>query len=175
ADVAATKANPQCRSWLGPNQLGITTPEQATPAAHRAHTRHHRTHARHAHRHAAAAPSGPSASPAPAAPKTPDTPKLPPLPNLPDAQNLVRQNEVREGGERIGLVTSLEPVRLANGRIGARLHLKLDRSTPAVPVDSTWAVRPRSALSLKYLELVRGHSRKTIPDGGHVAATQSRN
>jgi virulence factor Mce-like protein len=95
--------------------------------------------------------------------------------DLPDAQNLVRQNEVREGGERIGLVTALDPVRLPNGRIGARLHLKLDRSTPAVPVDSTWAVRPRSALSLKYLELVRGHSHKTIPENGHVAATQSRN
>jgi virulence factor Mce-like protein len=95
--------------------------------------------------------------------------------DLPDAQNLVRQNEVREGGERIGLVTALEPVRLPNGRVGARLHLKLDRSTPAVPVDSTWAVRPRSALSLKYLQLVRGHSRKTIPEDGHVAVTQSRN
>src|SRR3954454_16801802 len=62
--------------------------------------------------------------------------------DLPNAQNLVRQNEVREGGQRIGLVTQLEPVRLPGGRIGARLSLKIDRDTPPVPVDSTWAVRP---------------------------------
>jgi ABC-type transporter Mla subunit MlaD len=95
--------------------------------------------------------------------------------DLPNAQDLVRQNEVREGGERIGLVTKLEPVRLRDGKIGARLHLKLDRSTPAVPVDSTWAVRPRSALSLKYLELVRGRSHKTVPENGHMGVTQARN
>jgi virulence factor Mce-like protein len=89
ADVAVTKQFPECRSWLGPNQLGITTGEQATPAAHRAHTRHHaRRHARHVHRPAAAAPAAPSAPSAPAAPKAPDTPKLPPLPKLPDVPQL---------------------------------------------------------------------------------------
>src|SRR3954447_13936036 len=62
ADVAVTKQFSECRSWLGPNQLGITTGEQATPAAHRAHTRHHaRRHARHAHRPAADQPAAPSA------------------------------------------------------------------------------------------------------------------
>jgi|tagenome__1003787_1003787.scaffolds.fasta_scaffold20893798_2 ABC-type transporter Mla subunit MlaD len=95
--------------------------------------------------------------------------------DLPNAQNLVRQNEVREGGERIGLVSQIDPVRLPGGRVGARLHLKLDRNTPGVPVDSTWAVRPRSALSLKYLELIRGHSRKTVPDNGHVGIARSNN
>jgi ABC-type transporter Mla subunit MlaD len=95
--------------------------------------------------------------------------------DLPNAQDLVRQNEVREGGERIGLVTKLQPVRLPNGKIGARLHLKLDRNTPAVPVDSTWAVRPRSALSLKYLELVRGRSHRTVPENGHMGIAHARN
>ena len=95
--------------------------------------------------------------------------------DLPNAQNLVRQNEVREGGQRIGLVSAIDPVRLPGGHIGARLHLKLDRNTPAVPVDSTWAVRPRSALSLKYLQLVRGHSRKTVAEDGHMGVAHSRN
>jgi ABC-type transporter Mla subunit MlaD len=95
--------------------------------------------------------------------------------DLPNAQNLVQQNEVREGGHRIGMITRMAPVRLGGGRIGARLDLKLDRDVPAVPVDSTWAVRPRSALSLKYLELRRGRARKTIPSDGHVAADRARN
>ena len=95
--------------------------------------------------------------------------------DLPNAQNLVRQNEVREGGQRIGLVSQIDPVRLPGGHIGARLHLKLDRNTPAVPVDSTWAVRPRSALSLKYLELVRGHSRRTVAESGHMGVAHSNN
>lgn len=95
--------------------------------------------------------------------------------DLPNAQNLVAQNEVREGGHRIGMVTKMAPVRLRNGRIGARLDLKLDRDVPAVPVDSTWAVRPRSALSLKYLELVRGRARRTFAEGAHVDETQARN
>jgi phospholipid/cholesterol/gamma-HCH transport system substrate-binding protein len=94
--------------------------------------------------------------------------------DLPDAQNLVQQNDVREGGHRIGMITKIAPVRLGGGKIGARLSLKLDRDVPAVPVDSTWAVRPRSALSLKYLELHRGHSRRTVPANGRVAAGQAR-
>ena len=95
--------------------------------------------------------------------------------DLPDAQNLVQQNEVREGGHRIGMISRMEPVRLRGGHIGARLQLRLDRDVPAVPVDSTWAVRPRSALSLKYLELQRGHSRRTVPADGHVSAVHARN
>jgi ABC-type transporter Mla subunit MlaD len=95
--------------------------------------------------------------------------------DMPNAQNLVEQNEVREGGHRIGLVTKMEPVRLATGRIGARLFVELDGNVPAVPVDSTWAVRPRSALSLKYLELVRGESRKVVPNEGHVGIERANN
>jgi len=53
--------------------------------------------------------------------------------DLPNAQNLVRQNEVREGGERIGLVTQMDPVRLRNGRVGARLSLKIDRNVRRCP------------------------------------------
>jgi virulence factor Mce-like protein len=79
---------------------------------------------------------------------------------------LVPGNEVRSGGFRIGVVDDMKPVRLPNGRIGAELHLKLDKKIGPVPVDTTVEIRPRSALGLKYVEFTKGRSRQTIPDGG---------
>ena len=43
--------------------------------------------------------------------------------------------------------------------------LKLDKTAGEIPVDSTLAIRPRSALGLKYVELTRGQSKQTFEDG----------
>src|SRR3712207_2486321 len=69
--------------------------------------------------------------------------------NVPNANNLVRGNEVRVGGTRVGIVDKIEPVRRSNGRFAARLRLKLQTTIKPLPVDSTVLVRPRSALGLK--------------------------
>jgi virulence factor Mce-like protein len=87
--------------------------------------------------------------------------------------NLVTGNEVRSGGFRVGIVDDMKPVRLPGGRIGAELDLKLDQVVGAVPVDSQVVVRPRSALGLKYVDLQRGRSKRTIPDGGVLPASQA--
>lgn len=87
--------------------------------------------------------------------------------------NLVKGNEVRSGGYRVGVIEDMEPVRLPNGKVGALLHLKLDKKIGAIPVDSTVKVRPRSALGLKYVELEKGTSSKTIANGGRLGAGQS--
>ena len=79
--------------------------------------------------------------------------------------NLVKGNEVRAGGFRVGVVENLAPVTLSNGRTVAILTLKLDEKTGQVPIDSTVKIRPRSALGLKYVELTKGHSRKLLHDG----------
>ena len=47
--------------------------------------------------------------------------------------NLVKGNEVRSGGFRIGVVTDMQPVELPDGKVGARLTLKLDKKAGAVP------------------------------------------
>ena len=57
--------------------------------------------------------------------------------DIADGSNLVIGNDVREGGFRIGLVSGMEPIELANGQVGAELTLKLDQSNGKVPVDST--------------------------------------
>jgi virulence factor Mce-like protein len=93
---------------------------------------------------------------------------------LPDGASLVKRNEVREGGQRIGLITDLVPVRLPDGTTGAQATLSIDQNTPALPVDSSVAVRPRSTLSLKYLELDRGTSKRAIPDGGRLEVSNAR-
>jgi virulence factor Mce-like protein len=90
-----------------------------------------------------------------------------------DGANLVRGNEVREGGFRVGIVDGLRPVRLPGGAVGAELALKLDAAAKDLPVDSTVRIRPRSALGLKYVELTRGRSRRTLRDGATLPARQA--
>ena len=87
--------------------------------------------------------------------------------------NLLPGNEVREGGFRIGVVERMVPRRLPDGSNGAEVSLKLDQEAGAVPVDSTVALRPRSVLGLKYVELTRGESRETFADGATLPADQA--
>ena len=101
--------------------------------------------------------------------------------DVPNASRLGTNNEVRIGGTRVGVVSSIEPIELENGEtasaegdgsagdvpeLGARLNLKLDKAAEPLPEDSVFRVRYRSTFGLKYLEIVRG----TGPDAeeGHV-------
>src|SRR5204863_428081 len=94
--------------------------------------------------------------------------------NVPSAANLVKGNEVRLGGTRVGVVDSIEPVRHRNGIVTAQLGLKLETTVKPLPIDSTVIVRPRSALGLKYVELTKGTSQRGWPDGSTVPLTQAR-
>src|SRR6478609_514972 len=77
---------------------------------------------------------------------------------VPNASRLVQNNEVRIGGARVGVVESIEPVRLpvaddspdgdnsANGDTGgvvAKLNLKLDKSASPIPENSIFRIRYR--------------------------------
>jgi phospholipid/cholesterol/gamma-HCH transport system substrate-binding protein len=87
--------------------------------------------------------------------------------------NLVKGNDVRSGGNRIGVVSDMARVALPGGKVGARLTLKLDKKYGAVPVDSHVVIRPRSALGLKYVELDAGRSKRTFADGATMPASQA--
>jgi virulence factor Mce-like protein len=89
--------------------------------------------------------------------------------DVPNAARLVVGNEVRDGGFRIGQVARIAPVPGAGS--GAQLTLQLDTSATPIPEDSTIKIRPRSALGLKYVELVRGRSARSLPDGATISAT----
>ncbi len=88
---------------------------------------------------------------------------------VPNADALVKANEVRIGGARVGVVKSVVPVQLKNGKVEAELTLSLDKSAEPIPNDSTLLVRPKSPLGLKYLQITPGNSKvgfkagETIP------------
>jgi phospholipid/cholesterol/gamma-HCH transport system substrate-binding protein len=87
--------------------------------------------------------------------------------------NLIKGNEVRSGGSRIGVVTDMSPVRLENGSTGAEITMELDKAHGAIPRDSTVRIRPRSALGVKYVELTYGKSRETFRNGDVMPASQA--
>jgi virulence factor Mce-like protein len=91
----------------------------------------------------------------------------------PSAANLVRGNEVRIGGTRVGSVDRIEVQRQDDGTSIAVLGLKLERSVSPLPKDSTVIIRPRSALGLKYVELTRGRSREGFEDGDTIPLAQA--
>jgi ABC-type transporter Mla subunit MlaD len=94
---------------------------------------------------------------------------------VPDAQALVKGNEVRIGGARVGVVKSVVPVRLDNhGDFGAELSLSLDKIAEPIPVNSTMIIRPKSPLGLKYLQIVPGDSSKGFKAGETIPVASAR-
>lgn len=91
-----------------------------------------------------------------------------------NAAQLVKGNEVRLGGTRVGVVQEITPVRRRNGAVGARLGLKLEKTVQPLPTDSTAIIRPRSALGLKYVELTKGSSTTGFEDGATIPLSQAR-
>lgn len=86
---------------------------------------------------------------------------------LPNGAKLVAGNEVRLGGFRVGVVDGIETER-RDGKSIAVLDLQLEKTIEELPVDTAIAVRPRSALGLKFVELTPGVASKSIPAGGTI-------
>jgi virulence factor Mce-like protein len=84
---------------------------------------------------------------------------------VPNADALVKGNEVRVGGTRIGVVKSVVPVQVGNGDVAAELSLSLDKSVDPLPTDTSITIRPKSALGLKYLQVTPGNSSQSFAAG----------
>src|SRR5437763_16871190 len=52
---------------------------------------------------------------------------------MPNAANLVKGNDVRIGGERVGSVSDIEPLHHANGVDTAVISMKLDKRVDPLP------------------------------------------
>jgi virulence factor Mce-like protein len=90
---------------------------------------------------------------------------------LPSGGKLVKGNEVRSGGFRVGVVDEIKPIQItARGKRKtiALVSLKLDKTVEPLAVDSKLRTRPRSALGLKYIELTPGKAKKTFAPGDTV-------
>jgi phospholipid/cholesterol/gamma-HCH transport system substrate-binding protein len=95
---------------------------------------------------------------------------------LPNASKLVKGNEVRAGGFRVGIVKNITSARKTvdgQQKAIAVLDLRLDKKIEPLSVDSTLSVRPRSALGLKYVELIPGHSKRTYQDGDTIPISRA--
>ncbi len=93
---------------------------------------------------------------------------------VPNAQALVKGNEVRIGGARVGVVKSVVPVQRADGQVAAELSLSLDKIAEPIPVDSKMIIRPRSPLGLKYLQIVPGSSSQGFEAGETIPVSAAR-
>lgn len=91
---------------------------------------------------------------------------------VPDAAELVVGNEVRIGGSRVGIVSDIHAVERASGPI-SKLTLKLEQPAGPLPEDTRVAIRQRSNLGLKYVELTPGNHPTTIPNGGTLSLRQA--
>ena len=92
---------------------------------------------------------------------------------IPSGANLVRGNEVRIGGARVGAISDIGLRRRRNGENVATLTMKLDKAVSPLPTDSTIIVRPKSLLGLKYVEITRGRSRRGYEDGATMPLATS--
>ena len=93
---------------------------------------------------------------------------------VPSGADLVVGNDVRIGGDRVGVVNGITPVEDRNGKVSAVLGLKLDKNVEPLPDSSTVLVRPRSALGLKYVQITPGRSGKALAAGDTLPLKQAR-
>jgi virulence factor Mce-like protein len=94
---------------------------------------------------------------------------------LPEASGLQPANQVRIAGTRVGIVGSLTPHQdPATGKITAIANLKLEKNVEPLPADTKAIVLSVSAIGLKYLELEKGTSSKTLKAGQEIPVSQSR-
>jgi len=93
---------------------------------------------------------------------------------VPNANALVKGNEVRIGGSRVGVVRTVWPVQLDDGGVEAELDLRLDKSAEPIPVNSTMIIRPKSPLGLKYLQIVPGDSPEGLEAGETIPVSAAR-
>jgi virulence factor Mce-like protein len=95
---------------------------------------------------------------------------------LPSGGKLVKGNEVRVGGFRVGVVKDIRPkVSTMNGERHsvAIAELSLDKKLEPLARDTKFRVRPRSALGLKYIEVEPGTAKAAWQSGDTVPVDQS--
>jgi virulence factor Mce-like protein len=94
---------------------------------------------------------------------------------LPQASDLQAGSQVRIGGTRVGVVSSLSPHEsAATGRVTAIAHLKLEKSLEPLPADTTALVQSISAIGLKYLSLTKGTGASTLKAHATIPVSHTR-
>jgi ABC-type transporter Mla subunit MlaD len=90
-----------------------------------------------------------------------------------DAQELSHGDVVTMGGSQVGVVSSVTPTRNRAGRAIALLNLNLRKTIQPLPINSTFTIRLKGAIGLKYLEITLGHAKRGFPNGATVPLSQT--
>jgi ABC-type transporter Mla subunit MlaD len=90
-----------------------------------------------------------------------------------DASELTFGAEVHTGGALVGHIVGVDPARDSAGQPIAVLKLALNKSIQPLPADSTWRIRLKATIGLKFLDLTVGHSSRTLPNGATVPLRQT--
>jgi virulence factor Mce-like protein len=96
---------------------------------------------------------------------------------LPSGQKLVKGNEVRLGGFRVGVLDDIKPGTVTvNGQTKAIaiIDMKLEKSIEPLAKDTLVGVRPKSALGLKYVDITPGKSKQTLKQGDTIPLSQAK-
>lgn len=86
-----------------------------------------------------------------------------------NADNLTAHYQVKIGGKLVGQV--LHP-RVDHGK--AVVDLQMDAAVAPLRADTHVVVRPRSAIGVRYVDVVPGTSGAELPEGATIPATQTR-
>jgi ABC-type transporter Mla subunit MlaD len=90
-----------------------------------------------------------------------------------NAEELAHGDDVTMGGSRIGVVRSVTASHNAAGRPIALLNVNLKKTVEPLPVNSTFTIRLKGAIGLKYLQITLGHGNRNFPNGATVPISQS--
>ena len=94
---------------------------------------------------------------------------------LPQTAGLEPSNQVRIAGTRVGIVSSLSArENPRTGRLTAIANLHIEKKFEPLPADTKAVVESVSTIGLKYLELEKGTSSKTLKAGQTIPASHTR-
>jgi ABC-type transporter Mla subunit MlaD len=90
-----------------------------------------------------------------------------------NASQVTHGAEVHMGGSLVGIVDQIASSRDSTGQPIALMDLKLNKDVQPLPVDSTFDVRLKGAIGLKYVQVTRGTSTQTYSNGATVPIRQA--
>lgn len=90
-----------------------------------------------------------------------------------NAEEVTHGSDVHLGGALVGNVTDVSAARDAAGHPIAVVTMALNKSVQPLPVNSTFVVRLKGAIGLKYVQIVPGDSHQGLRDGATVPVSQT--
>ncbi len=90
-----------------------------------------------------------------------------------DGSELTHGADVYLGGARVGAVSSVTPERTRSGRPIAQMNLRLYESIKPLPVNTTFTIRLKGAIGLKYLQISKGNATRGFANGATVPLSQT--